>query len=132
MKTISCPYRTQECWTLLDGDQEIAPGVRVKVTGGHSAGHQVVLLEAGSERIAYLGDLIPTPLPPAPAQHRRLRQDAPDETLDEKREILEMAVSGGWLLVFARALTQRAGLRRAAQRQGAAPAGGYIVFNRAD
>lgn len=92
----------------LDGDQEIAPGVRVKVTGGHSAGHQVVLLEAGSERIAYLGDLIPTPL------HLPLRNIAafdrtPDETLDEKREILEMAVSGGWLLVFARALTQRAG-----------------------
>ncbi len=93
---------------LLDGDGEIAPGVRVKVTGGHSAGHQVVLLEAGSERIAYLGDLIPTPL------HLPLRNIAafdrtPDETLDEKRELLEMAVSGGWLLVFGRALTQRAG-----------------------
>ena len=93
---------------LLDGDQEIAPGVRVKVTGGHSAGHQVVLLEAGSERIAYLGDLIPTPL------HLPLRNIAafdrtPDETLEEKQELLEMAVSGGWLLVFGHALTQRAG-----------------------
>ena len=93
---------------LLDGDQEIVQGVRVKVTGGHSAGHQVVLLEAGSERIAYLGDLIPTPL------HLPLRNIAafdrtPDQTLDEKREILEMAVSGGWLLIFGRALTQRAG-----------------------
>ncbi len=93
---------------LIDGDQEIAPGVRVKVTGGHSAGHQVVLLEAGSERIAYLGDLIPTPL------HLPLRNIAafdrtPDETLEEKRELLEMAASSGWLLVFGHALTQRAG-----------------------
>ena len=102
------PLQNAGMLDLLDGDQEIAPAVRVKMTGGHSAGHQVVLLEAGSERIAYLGDLVPTPL------HLPLRNIAafdrtPDETLDEKRELLEMAVSGGWLLVFGHALTQRAG-----------------------
>ena len=47
--------------TLLDGDTDIAPGVRTKVTHGHSRGHQIVLIEAGSERIAYMGDLVPTP-----------------------------------------------------------------------
>ena len=40
---------------LLDGDQEVFPGLSVKMTGGHSIGHQIVLVECGGEKIAFLG-----------------------------------------------------------------------------
>ena len=50
-------------WNLIsfiDGEEEIMPGVSVKVFDGPARGNQVVLIERGSERIAYAGDLIPT------------------------------------------------------------------------
>jgi N-acyl homoserine lactone hydrolase len=36
---------------LVDGDQEIAAGVRLLATPGHTPGHQSVLLEAGDDRV---------------------------------------------------------------------------------
>ena len=45
---------------LVDGSQEILPGVLVKLTGGHTRGHQLVEC-IGSEGCAvHLGDLFPT------------------------------------------------------------------------
>lgn len=84
---------------LMDGDDEIIPVLNVKVTDGPSVGHQIVLVERGSERIAYVGDLIPTPhhlyLPCISALDVN-----PDLTLVQKRMFLEMTVEGGWLIVF--------------------------------
>ena len=102
------PLEENDVLTLLDGDSEIAPGVRVKVSHGHSKGHQVVLVEAGSERIAYVGDLIPTPYH-LPLPSIAAFDQSPNDTLDSKREMLEMAIDGGWLLVFGHAFTTRAG-----------------------
>ena len=93
---------------LLQGDTEIAPGVQVKQTDGHSNGHQVVLIEGGSERIAYLADLIPTAYHLALPYIAALDQ-TPNDTLNQKKEILEMAINGGWLLVFGHGLDQKAG-----------------------
>ena len=109
------PLEEQGVLKLLDGDSEIAGGIRTKVTNGHSDGHQVVFVEAGSERIAYVGDLIPT------AYHLPLAcigafDQSPNETLARKRELLEMAVDGGWLLVFGHASEPRAGYME--QRNG--------------
>ncbi len=94
--------------TLLDGDTEIAPGVSTKVTDGHAKGHQIVLVEAGSERVAYVGDLIPTPFH-MPLTNIGAFDHSPIDTLDQKREMLKMAVDRGWLLVFGHAAVQRAG-----------------------
>ncbi len=93
---------------FLDGDTEIAPGVRAVVTNGYSNGHQIVTVNAGSERIAFLSDLIPTPnhlpLPYITAFDRY-----PDQTLEVKKQILDQAEREGWLLVFAHGYTERAG-----------------------
>ncbi|BBL78744.1 hypothetical protein RxyAA322_05980 [Rubrobacter xylanophilus] len=44
---------------LLEGNGEVAPGIRVEVRSGHSAGHQVVWIE-GEERAAlFTADLAP-------------------------------------------------------------------------
>lgn len=45
---------------LVCGTTEIAAGVRVELTGGHTRGHQVVRLRSEGEEALYLGDLVPT------------------------------------------------------------------------
>lgn len=44
---------------LLDGDQEIVPGVRVEVRNGHSEGHQVVWIGEGDNAALFTADLAP-------------------------------------------------------------------------
>jgi methylmalonyl-CoA epimerase len=45
---------------LVDDDQTIMPGVRVRRTGGHNMHHQMVWIESAGRRAAFVGDLIPT------------------------------------------------------------------------
>jgi len=45
---------------LVDDDQTIMPGVRVRRTGGHTMHHQMVLIESGGQVAAFAADLIPT------------------------------------------------------------------------
>ena len=94
--------------TLLHGDEEIAPGVTTRVTHGHSRGHQIVLVDAGSEKIAFLGELIPTPYH-LPLASISAFDQSPNDTLAEKRELIQMAIDEGWLLVFGHANENRAG-----------------------
>ena len=93
---------------LLDGDTDIYPGLSVKVSNGHARGHQVVLVNHGGERIAFLGDLVPT------AYHLDLTaisafDQFPEETLEQKREFLQRAEKEGWLLVFSHGHEQQSG-----------------------
>jgi glyoxylase-like metal-dependent hydrolase (beta-lactamase superfamily II) len=46
---------------LVDGDQkDLFPGVSVKVSNGHTQGHQMVIVEDELQRLVYCGDVIPT------------------------------------------------------------------------
>ena len=45
---------------LVSDDQTIMPGVRVQRTGGHTAHHQMIWIESGGKRAAYVADMIPT------------------------------------------------------------------------
>jgi glyoxylase-like metal-dependent hydrolase (beta-lactamase superfamily II) len=61
-------YRPEDYQVLLergkvvavDGDSEVAPGVRVELTGGHSPGHQVLRMVSGNEEGLFAGDIVPT------------------------------------------------------------------------
>ncbi len=84
---------------LIDGNTEILPGIKTMVTGGHTAGHQSVLIESNNKRAFYLGDLIPT------TAHIKVPYVMgydlyPLDTIDKKREILEKALKEHWLLIF--------------------------------
>jgi len=85
---------------LADGDEEIAPGVRVVRTPGHTAGHQSVLIDSGDGRhILFLGDVVPTSI------HVRLPFIMAYDldvvgTLETKRKILGRAIEDKWLVVF--------------------------------
>jgi glyoxylase-like metal-dependent hydrolase (beta-lactamase superfamily II) len=84
---------------LVEGEQEIVPGIRVIPTPGHVPYHQGILIEGGGERAFYLGDLAPT------AAHLPLPwimgyDVEPLVTLETKRRILERAMKERWLVIF--------------------------------
>jgi len=83
---------------MRDDDAPI-PGVRIRRTGGHTDGHQVVLLGEGREKAAFFGDLVPTTwhLPPAYTMAYDLH---PQQVLTKKRELLDEASAGGWIGFF--------------------------------
>ena len=58
---------------LLDGDTEIEKGVDAVLTGGHSAGHQIVMAGTNQRKAVILGDLDRHPPPHPLALHRGLR-----------------------------------------------------------
>jgi glyoxylase-like metal-dependent hydrolase (beta-lactamase superfamily II) len=85
---------------LVDGETEIAPGVRVVPTPGHTRGHQSVLVgPEGGPKALFLGDVVPT------AVHTRLpwvmAYDLdPARTLETKRALFRRALEENWLLLW--------------------------------
>jgi glyoxylase-like metal-dependent hydrolase (beta-lactamase superfamily II) len=85
---------------LVDGQAEVAPGVTVLPTPGHTAGHQSVLVgDAGGPKVLFLGDVVPTTV------HVRLPYIMaydlePARTLETKRALLGRAVAEGWTVVW--------------------------------
>lgn len=93
---------------LVDGEVTIVPGLQVRRASGPYQGHQIVVITHGGERVAFLGDLVPT--------HHHLQPDCiaasdrhPEETLTTKYRVLDEAVDDGWLLVFSHGTDRRAG-----------------------
>ena len=109
----------------IDGDTEVIPGLTVRVTDGPSSGHQVLLVERGSERIAFASDLIPHAIPPALAphlRHGRVPQRDPRTEKEAARYGRQRRLANG---LRARSRLPR-GLRSAEERQHSAPPGRYI------
>ena len=93
---------------LVAGDSEIAPGVTLKVADGPSKGHQMVLVDMGSERVVFASDLIPT------SHHLQANfiaaaDEFPNETLVQKKELIDMAMRGGWIIVLGHGQEHRSG-----------------------
>ena len=49
-------YRSQ--LRPFETEHEVAPGVVVQRTGGHTPGHSVVRLASGGDRLTFAGDLV--------------------------------------------------------------------------
>ncbi len=84
---------------LIEGDQEILPGVRVMVTGGHTAHHQAVMIESEDKRGIYFADIIPTKdhlSPPWVMGYDHF----PLQSCDVKNELLTRAANENWLVIF--------------------------------
>jgi glyoxylase-like metal-dependent hydrolase (beta-lactamase superfamily II) len=86
-------------WRLLEGDEEVVPGISVRVTPGHVPWHQVVLVRDRGETAVFVGDLLPTashlPLPYIMGYDLE-----PLRTLETKRAFLKDALAGSWRVVF--------------------------------
>ncbi len=85
--------------TILEGETEIADGIVLIPTEGHTPGHQSVLIEGENRKIFYAGDLLPTsrhvPLP-----YIMSYDLYPVTTLKVKKDILLRAVNENWLVIF--------------------------------
>ncbi len=84
---------------LLDGDTEIVKGVRVVRTGGHTAGHEIVVIESNGEYGAFLGDLVPMSLH-VPLPYIMAYDNFPIDTLEKKKELYPEFIKNDYLLFF--------------------------------
>ncbi len=58
IRTTLIPMTAQAA--LIGCDVEIVPGIRSQVTGGHTDGHQVLIIESEGESAVFLGDICST------------------------------------------------------------------------
>lgn len=85
---------------LLDGDAEIAPGVRGVVTPGHTPGHQCVLFESGGERALFVADLASYAIHFERLGWMTAYDVEPLVTLETKRRWQQWALETNGLLIF--------------------------------
>jgi glyoxylase-like metal-dependent hydrolase (beta-lactamase superfamily II) len=106
---------------LLEGDQEIVPGISVKVYPGHTRHMQAVMIRGGRQTMCYISDLIPT------TAHLDLTWVMafdlfPLETIESRKKFYAEAIPGKWLVAFTHdpatpwAYLQMEGNRISAQR----------------
>jgi glyoxylase-like metal-dependent hydrolase (beta-lactamase superfamily II) len=90
-----------ECWRgqlrLVEGEEELLPGLFLHLVHGHTPGQQLVRVSDGHTSLLYCSDLVPL------ASQVRvpwiMAYDLnPLETLQEKRRLLGQAAAEGWLL----------------------------------
>ena len=85
-----------------DGEREILPGVTVVPTGGHSTGHQAVIVRGtgdGAQTVAFFGDLFMRPWGANPRWVTAF-DDYPLDSVLRKIELFAQAVDEGWLIVL--------------------------------
>lgn len=84
---------------VVKGDEEIFPGVELIKSGGHTLGHQIVVLRVGNSTFTYFGDLIPTSAHVKPA-YIMAYDLYPMDTFSRKKELLDRAFRENWTLFF--------------------------------
>jgi glyoxylase-like metal-dependent hydrolase (beta-lactamase superfamily II) len=93
------PLRAAGLLEFTEGEGEILPGISVLVMNGHTTAQQLPLISGEGQKMLYTADLFPTvahlPIPWVMGYDLR-----PLETMAEKERVLELAVSGNWILFF--------------------------------
>ena len=84
---------------LIDGDFEIAPGIFVEVTGGHTAAHQLIKIEDSNQTTIFCGDICPTRWHLKP-ENREAFDLYPCETLQARKSLVAYAIKNNARLVF--------------------------------
>lgn len=102
------PLAESDRLQLVDGDHTLMPGIELLLTGGHSAGHQIVKVTSQGQSALFLGDLMPT------SHHLRIAfatayDIEPEKTIEFKKKILAQAAACGWLLVWKHDLVHKTG-----------------------
>ena len=79
-------------------ETEVAPGVTVQRTGGHTPGHSVVRLASGGDRLMFAGDAIFPVSFDHPEWHNGFEHDPEEATRVRIRLMRELAETGSWLV----------------------------------
>jgi glyoxylase-like metal-dependent hydrolase (beta-lactamase superfamily II) len=83
----------------VEGEVELVPGVSVIPTGGHSKGHQAILVRGANETLAFFGDLGMRPWSANPRWVTAF-DDFPLDSVEVKGELFARAADEGWLIVL--------------------------------
>jgi len=89
-----------------DGEREILPGVSVVPTGGHSAGHQAIVVRgtgAGARTLAFFGDLCMRPWAANPRWVTSF-DDFPLDSVAVKASLFARAADENWLVALSHEL----------------------------
>ncbi|ORA44442.1 MBL fold hydrolase [Mycolicibacterium chubuense] len=82
----------------FENEYEVAPGVLISRTGGHTPGHSIVRLESRGERLTFAGDAVFAPGFDNPQWHNGFEHD-PDEAARVRVRLLrELAATGESLI----------------------------------
>jgi glyoxylase-like metal-dependent hydrolase (beta-lactamase superfamily II) len=85
--------------TLVEGNQEIVPGISVEMYPGHTAQMMGVHIDSGGRRATYISDLIPTSAHLDPTWV--LGYDLyPLTCIEERKRFYQRAVPEKWLMIF--------------------------------
>ncbi|MFJ6858937.1 MBL fold metallo-hydrolase [Streptomyces werraensis] len=77
---------------------EVAPGVLIERTGGHTPGHSIVRLESGGERLTFAGDAVFQCGFDQPGWYNGFEHDPEESARVRMRLLKEMAASGEHLM----------------------------------
>lgn len=93
------PLEKSDKLTLIEGEYEIVPGVKVVNTIGHTKGHQSVIIESKGNKALYCGDFMPT------SAHIRIPYLTsfdlyPMDLVELKKRLLRQIIDEHWLLIF--------------------------------
>jgi glyoxylase-like metal-dependent hydrolase (beta-lactamase superfamily II) len=83
---------------IFEDEYEVAPGVVVRLTGGHTPGHSVVDLTSGGERLTFAGDAMFPVGFDHPEWHNGFEHDPEESARVRVRLFRELAESGGLLV----------------------------------
>ncbi|PPQ17712.1 MBL fold metallo-hydrolase [Bradyrhizobium sp. AC87j1] len=89
-------YRNQ--LRIFEEQHEVAPGVVVSRTGGHTPGHSVVRLASGGDRLMFAGDAIFPVSFDHPEWHNGFEHDPEEATRVRIRLMRELVETGAWLV----------------------------------
>lgn len=83
---------------MFDEEHEVAPGVVVRRTGGHTPGHSVVRIASGGDRLTFAGDAVFTVGFEHPDWHNGFEHDPEEAARVRVRLLAELAETGEQLV----------------------------------
>ena len=83
---------------LFDEEYEVAPGVVVRRTGGHTPGHSIVRLASGGDRLTFAGDAVFAVGFDHPDWHNGFEHDPEEAARVRVRLLTELAATGEMLV----------------------------------
>ncbi|MBI2780304.1 MAG: MBL fold metallo-hydrolase [Chloroflexi bacterium] len=83
----------------VDGETELLPGVSVIRTGGHSKGHQAIVVRGTNRTLAFFGDLGMRPWSANPRWVTSF-DDFPLDSVEVKGELFARAAADDWLIAL--------------------------------
>jgi glyoxylase-like metal-dependent hydrolase (beta-lactamase superfamily II) len=84
---------------FTDGDEQLFPGLRVLVTGGHTVHHQAVVIDGENDCVVFAGDLLPTRHHLNPFWIMAYDMD-PYQTFVEKQKLADKICDEGWIIAW--------------------------------